>query len=114
MIYSPEKKKRIGTGSISAWGKSGLGFTTASKSCPEDQCRNRFDFLIKINIVIRLVNIIKNLLCLFFIEWFYNDVQSSKAFDTRGILTTPASDVHERLKTNGTAIKIAKETTNNQ
>ena len=30
----------------------------------------------------------------------------------RGILTTPASDVHERLKTNGTAIKIAKETTN--
>ena len=35
-------------------------------------------------------------------------------FITRGILTTPASDVHERLKTNGTAIKIAKETTNNQ
>ena len=33
---------------------------------------------------------------------------SSKAFDTRGILTTPASDVHKRLKTNGTAIKIAK------
>ena len=30
------------------------------------------------------------------------------------ILTTPASDVHERLKTNGTAIKIAKETTNDQ
>ena len=28
--------------------------------------------------------------------------------------TTPASDVRERLKTNGTAIKIAKETTNNQ
>ena len=27
---------------------------------------------------------------------------------------TPASDVHERLKTNGTAIKIARETTNNQ
>ena len=26
----------------------------------------------------------------------------------------PASDVHERLKTNGTAIKIARETTNNQ
>ena len=41
-------------------------------------------------------------------------MQSSKAFDTRGILTTPASYVHERLKTNGTAIKIAKETTNNQ
>ena len=30
------------------------------------------------------------------------------AFDTRGILSTPASDVHERLKTNGTAIKIPK------
>ena len=28
-------------------------------------------------------------------------------------LSTPASDVHERLKTNGTAIKIARETTNN-
>ena len=41
-------------------------------------------------------------------------MQSSKTFDTRGVLTTPASDVHERLKTNGTAIKIAKETTNNQ
>ena len=26
---------------------------------------------------------------------------------------TPASDVHEQLKTNGTAIKIARETTNN-
>ena len=35
-------------------------------------------------------------------------------FDTRSILTAPASDVHERLKTNDTAIKIAKETTNNQ
>ena len=31
----------------------------------------------------------------------------------RGILSTPASDVHERLKTNGTAIKIARETTDN-
>ena len=30
------------------------------------------------------------------------------------ILSTPGSDVHERLKTNGTAIKIAKETTDNQ
>ena len=28
--------------------------------------------------------------------------------------TTPASDVRERRKTNGTAIKIANETTNNQ
>ena len=39
--------------------------------------------------------------------------KSSKAFDTRGILTTPASDVHERLKTNETAIKIA-ETANHE
>ena len=53
-------------------------------------------------------NIIKNLTCLFFIQWFYNNVQSSKAFDTRGVLSTPASDVHERLKTNGTAIKNCK------
>ena len=30
------------------------------------------------------------------------------------ILSTPARDVHDRLKTNGTAIKIARETTNNQ
>ena len=29
-------------------------------------------------------------------------------FDTRGILTSPASDVHERLKSNGSAIKITK------
>ena len=27
---------------------------------------------------------------------------------------TPASNVHERLKTNGTATKISRETTNNQ
>ena len=42
--------------------------------------------------------------------------KSSKAFDTRGILTTPASDVQERLKTNGIAIKIAKrlQTINNK
>ena len=38
----------------------------------------------------------------------------NSAFDTRCILTNPASDVHERLKTNGTAIKIARETTNNR
>ena len=30
------------------------------------------------------------------------------------ILSTPADDVHERLKTNGTVIKIARETANNQ
>ena len=29
-------------------------------------------------------------------------------------LSTPASDVHEREKTNGTVIKIARETTDNQ
>ena len=27
---------------------------------------------------------------------------------------TPAGDVHERVKANGTAIKITRETTNNQ
>ena len=27
--------------------------------------------------------------------------KSTKAFDTLGILTSPAGDVHERLKTNG-------------
>ena len=32
----------------------------------------------------------------------------------RGILSTHASDVYERMKTNGKAIKIAIETTNNQ
>ena len=62
-------------------------------------------------------NIIKNLSCLFlfifYLKWFYNDVQSSEAFDTHGVLSTPASDVHERLKTNGTVIKIKRETTDN-
>ena len=32
-----------------------------------------------------------------------------KAFDTRGILSTPASDVYERLKTNGKVFKIARD-----
>ena len=32
-----------------------------------------------------------------------------KAFDTRSILSTPASDVYERLKTNGKPIKIARD-----
>ena len=36
-----------------------------------------------------------------------------KTFDARYFEITPASDVHERLKTNGTAIQIARETTNN-
>ena len=40
-------------------------------------------------------------------------MQSSKAFDTHGVLSTPASDVHEQLKTNGTVIKITRETTDN-
>ena len=31
----------------------------------------------------------------------------------RGILSTPASDVHVRLKTTSKAIKIARKTTNN-
>ena len=35
-------------------------------------------------------------------------------FDTRDILSIPASDIHEQLKTNGTAIKIERGTTNNQ
>ena len=35
-------------------------------------------------------------------------------FIMRGILSTLACDVHVRLKTTDTAIKIAKETTNNQ
>ena len=33
---------------------------------------------------------------------------------TSGILSTPASNVHVRLKTTGTEIKIVRETTNNQ
>ena len=37
-----------------------------------------------------------------------------KAFDVRGILSTPVYDFHVRLETTWTAIKIAKETTNNQ
>ena len=43
-----------------------------------------------------------------FIFYLVDDVQSSKAFDTSGVLSTPASDVHERLKTNGRAIKNCK------
>ena len=44
-------------------------------------------------------------------------VQSLKSFDTRGILSTPASYVHVlnvRMKTTGTGIKIARQTSNNQ
>ena len=32
-----------------------------------------------------------------------------KALDTCIILSTPESNVHERMKTNGTAIKIARD-----
>ena len=35
-------------------------------------------------------------------------------FDMHSILSTPASDVLEWLKTTGTAIKIAREPTNNK
>ena len=44
-------------------------------------------------------------------------VKSLKSFDTRGILSTPASDVHVlnvQLKTTGTGIKIARQTSHNQ
>ena len=53
---------------------------------------------------------------IFFIFFVYFiDVKSSNAFDTRGSLSTRASDVDtERLKKNGTAVKITIETTNNQ
>ena len=39
-------------------------------------------------------NIIENLLCLFFIDSF---MTVTAMFDTRGTLSTPASDVYERL-----------------
>ena len=54
------------------------------------------------------------MLSFFFFLWFYNHVQSLITFDTHGILSTPARDVHDRLKTNATAIKIARETTSSQ
>ena len=44
---------------------------------------------------------------IFLFKGFITMFNLKKRFDTR------ASDVHERLKTNGTAIKIARETTNN-
>ena len=38
-----------------------------------------------------------------------------KALDASGILSTPASDVHIRLKMTGKAmLKFARDTTNNQ
>ena len=64
---------------------------------------------------------IENLLCLGFISlYIYGFVMcnlSLKAFDiyARVILSTqPACDVYVRLKTSDAAIKIARETTNNQ
>ena len=51
---------------------------------------------------------------LFLFNGFITVCKSLKVLDTRGILSTPASDVHVRLKTTGTAIEIARETTNNQ
>ena len=47
-------------------------------------------------------NVIKNLLSLFFINGFITMCNLKK----RLILNTPASDVYERLKTNGKAMKI--------
>ena len=57
---------------------------------------------------------IKNLLCLFL--YIFNGFITMCNLQKRLIhaATTPASDVRERRKTKGTAIKIAKETTNNQ
>ena len=39
--------------------------------------------------------------------FFINGFITKKRFDTLGILSAPASDVHERLKTNSKAMKIA-------
>ena len=43
-----------------------------------------------------------------------NRRETGRHIDARSIWGTPASDVHERLKTNCKAIKIAREATNNQ
>ena len=43
-----------------------------------------------------------------------NGKQPWNHFDTPGSLSTPVSDVHWTTETNGTAIKITRETTNNQ
>ena len=77
---------------------------TPKDVCGEASCAWVFEhnkeFILFIKILINLFITMRNL--------------KNSAFDTRCILTNPASDVHERLKTNGTAIKIARETTNNQ
>ena len=56
--------------------------------------------------------IIKNLLCLFFIQWFYQFVIFKSFWYVRHF--EYSCMFTERLKTNGTAIKITRETTNNQ
>ena len=57
--------------------------------------------------------IVKNFLFLFFYLMVLERCVIFKSVWYARILRTPASDVHERLKTNGTAIKIPRETTNN-
>ena len=51
-------------------------------------------------------NVIKNLLSLFFIHGFTTMCNLNKRLMPLGILSTPASDVYEWLKTNGKAMKI--------
>ena len=46
IIYSSDKK-RIGTSSILAWSKSGVGFSTASKSCPDASVEIALTFLLR-------------------------------------------------------------------
>ena len=51
---------------------------------------------------------------IFLFNGFITVCKSLKALDTCSILSTPASDVHVRLKTIDTAIEIARKTTNSQ
>ena len=68
------------------------------------------------NILELSCNIIRKLLCLFsFIKWFYPCV----IFKSAGLIRAAfwvllQAMFNERLKTNGTAIKITRKTTNNQ
>ena len=43
-----------------------------------------------------------------------NCLETGRHIDMRSILSTPANDVHEQLKTNCNAFKIAREATNDQ
>ena len=45
--------------------------------------------------------------CVYFL--FNGFITMCNVTHTRGILSSPASDVYERLKTNGKAIKIARD-----